>query len=413
MDAEQSGGNTPPLALMIEWGMEAYIPKTRFVSLPVQSISIANILNNKQDDKDYSENSYVSGIIRYSFPGARILVVDDIQTNLKVAEGLLAPYRVVVDTCLGGYEAVELVKKNDYDIIFMDHMMPDMDGIEATACIRDWERDRANKEEDFKPAIIIALTANAVSGVHEMFVEKGFNDFLAKPIDISKLDDTLNRWISRSKREHGSGKKGPGKQDFKIRPIKGADIQKGIRLTGGTEDGYILVLSTFSKDAQERIGQLRTTAEAADKSLFVTNVHAIKSASASIGADEVSVEAAKLEQAGKNADVAYIKDNLDSFIEKLSKLVDGINAAIDTDKKAEVKSGSSGDNKKLFLMLGELEEALKIRKADTIDRILSDILNQPLDDGFREAVEKISDDVLVTEFDNAAKKVKDLLYAKP
>jgi CheY-like chemotaxis protein len=373
-------------------------------------------LNNKIDDKDYSENSYVSGIIRYSFPGARILVVDDIQTNLKVSEGLLAPYRAKVDTCLSGYEAIELVKKNNYDIVFMDHMMPEMDGIEATACIREWERDRScNNEEVFTPVVIIALTANAVSGVHEMFVEKGFNDFLAKPIDVSKLDETLNRWIPRTKREHGLGKPEaskpePSKKESKMPPIPGVDIQKGIKMTGGTEDGYILVLSTFHKDARDRITMLRKTAVADDKSLFVTQVHALKSALASIGADEASADAAKLEYAGKNTDIPYINNNLESFLEKLSKIVDGIDAVLGTDKTDGAKKELSvGNIEALLPLLDELEEALNERKADKIDRILNDLSKQPSDAGFKEVLEKISDDVLVTEFDSAAKKVKELL----
>jgi signal transduction histidine kinase/CheY-like chemotaxis protein/HPt (histidine-containing phosphotransfer) domain-containing protein len=415
METVHPGGNQPPLALMIEWGMEAYIPETRFVSLPVQSLAIANVLNNRPEGKDYAESSYVSGVIRYSFPGARLLVVDDIQTNLKVTEGLLAPYRLTVDTCLGGHEAIELVKKNDYDIVFMDHMMPEMDGIEATARIREWEKERACQESGFSPAVIIALTANAVAGVREMFVEKGFNDFLAKPIDVSTLDDLLNRWITRDKRENGSGKTGAVKpetvkQNSKIPRISGLDTRKGIRMTGGTEDGYVLVLTAFRKDARDRLNLLRETSEADDKSLFVTSVHALKSACASIGADEVSSEALKLEYAGKEGDVSYIRNNLDGFLEKLSGLVDGIDAALGKDNGGGNRAGSSGDNKKLFSLLGELEGALKERKADKIDHILSDIFKEPPEAEFKEALEKISDDVLVAEFDGAAKKVKELLH---
>jgi len=109
------GGKKPPLALMVEWGTEDYIPNVRFLSIPVQSLSIANTLNNKTDSKGYAETS---GIICFCFPGARLLVVDDIATNLKVAEGLLAPYRADVDTCLSGRKAVDMVKQYNYDIIF-------------------------------------------------------------------------------------------------------------------------------------------------------------------------------------------------------------------------------------------------------------------------------------------------------
>jgi signal transduction histidine kinase/PleD family two-component response regulator len=214
-------GKKPPLALMVEWGTEAHIPGIRFVSLPVQSLSIADILNNRASSQIYFDSSKTGGSIRFTLPGVRLLVVDDLSTNLKVAEGLLAPYKASVETCLSGKEALELVKQHDYDLIFMDHMMPEMDGIEATAAIRLWEDEKFKKNKSMEfpketPKLselfkvpIIALTANAVSGMKEMFIENGFDDFLAKPIDISKLDEMLDRWIPKEKRriETGTEKK--------------------------------------------------------------------------------------------------------------------------------------------------------------------------------------------------------------
>ena len=153
-------------------------------------------------DAPFEAAGDLNGIFnKFTIPHARILVVDDIATNLKVAEGQLAPYLSKVDTCLSGAEAIKLVKQNNYDMIFMDHMMPEMDGIETTAAIRTLE------EEHFKTMPIIALTANAVSGMREMFIEKGFNDFLAKPIDVSKLDEMLDLWIKKEKREREHKKK--------------------------------------------------------------------------------------------------------------------------------------------------------------------------------------------------------------
>jgi len=195
-------GKKPPLALMVEFGNEPYIPDVRFVSLPIQSLSIANTLNGNADSRNYFINAGNGGTIRFTYSGARLLVVDDIATNLKVAEGLLAPYKAEVDTCLNGLQAMELVKRatlemREYDVVFMDHMMPEMDGIETTAAIR------ALEGECFKAMPIVALTANAVVGMREMFIEKGFNDFLSKPIDVGKLDEILNRWIPKEKREAG------------------------------------------------------------------------------------------------------------------------------------------------------------------------------------------------------------------
>jgi signal transduction histidine kinase/CheY-like chemotaxis protein len=210
-NASLPDGKRPPLALMIEWGIEAYVPNVSFISLPIQSLSIANLLNGKTESQTYVVNNRSSETIRFTLPGTRLLIVDDIATNLKVAEGLLAPYAAAVDTCLSGMESLGLVKQHNYDLIFMDHMMPEMDGIETTAAIRAWEKEKVLEkkgmefpQETLRAAKqtkipIVALTANAVSGMKEMFIEKGFNDFLAKPIDVSKLDEILNCWIPKEK----------------------------------------------------------------------------------------------------------------------------------------------------------------------------------------------------------------------
>ncbi|MDR2741749.1 MAG: response regulator, partial [Treponema sp.] len=132
-------------------------------------------------------------MIHFTAPAARILIVDDIETNLTVAEGLVSPYDVRVDTTLSGTEAISLMQQYEYDIVFMDHMMPEMDGLEATAIIR------ALDEPRFREVPIIALTANAMSGMREMFLEQGFNDYLSKPIEIPKLDEIMSRWIPREK----------------------------------------------------------------------------------------------------------------------------------------------------------------------------------------------------------------------
>ncbi|MCL2764760.1 MAG: ATP-binding protein [Treponema sp.] len=403
-----AGGKKPPLALMVEWGAEAYIPDVRFVSLPVQSLSIANILNGKDDSGGYSETSGISSVIRYAYPGASILIVDDIYTNLKVAEGLLTPYHAKVDTCLGGAEAVELVKHSDYDIVFMDHMMPEMDGIEATEIIRKWEAKK--RKGDFKRTIIVALTANAVSGVREMFIEKGFDDFLAKPIDVSELDEVLDRWISKDKRKQGSEIHAEKIQRFP--EISGVDIQKGIKMTGGTEDGYAAVLATFRKDAKERLLQLDNLLYEESLSLFTTNVHALKSASAAIGASDLSAQAALLEKAGKDGDRSLINRNTGRFIGNLEELTENIHVALEIYKASSSDIIPAPGKKELHSLLESLKTAIMSQKAENIDLIFDEINQLPLDDKTMEALEKISDDVLMAEFDNAINDINGICNDK-
>jgi signal transduction histidine kinase/CheY-like chemotaxis protein len=129
---------------------------------------------------------------QFTAPDARVLIVDDISINLMVAEGLLAPYKMRIDSCTSGAEAIKMAEAGDYDLVLMDHLMPGMDGIETTQKIRSSEKIR-------KDLPIIALTANVIAGMRELFLEKGFDDFLSKPIDISAADKIVRKWIPKEK----------------------------------------------------------------------------------------------------------------------------------------------------------------------------------------------------------------------
>jgi len=365
------GGKKPSLALMVEWGTETFIPGVRFVSIPIQSLSIANILNGQEDIKGYVKNS--DGI-RFTSPKARILVVDDISTNLKVAEGLLAPYHAEVDTCLSGLKAIELVKRNEYDLIFMDHMMPEMDGIETTTAIRAWEKEQnhtsaaeteqntssaenkqnssgftegetqSNDRNSLARIPVIALTANAVVGMREMFLKNEFDDFLSKPIDVSKLDEILDRWIPEEKKEkwtenkeqRSDGKDSNSHSDnsnsvINFPAIHGVDIIKGISMTGGTLNSYKQVLALICKDIDERMLFLLKEQKEDTLPTFIIHIHSLKSAIASIGAQGVSSVAAKLETEGKAGNLVFIKENIPDFIRQLTVLKKDILAALTVD----------------------------------------------------------------------------------
>jgi len=185
------------IVILTEFGETIQDNKLNVISMPAHSISVANILNGKSDTFSYDDNNGL--IVGFTAPEAKILVVDDIITNLNVAKGLLAPYETQITLCKSGMMALNAIKTNQYDVIFMDHRMPEMDGIETT------QRIRAYGDEDpfYKDVPIIALTADAVSGVKEMFLENGLNDFLSKPIDTIKLNSVLEKWIPREK-QHGS-----------------------------------------------------------------------------------------------------------------------------------------------------------------------------------------------------------------
>jgi len=427
------GGKKPPVAVMVEWGTETFIPNVRSVSLPIQSLSIANVLNGRADSKGYAENF---DAIRFICPHARLLVVDDIATNLKVAEGLLAPYRAVVDTCLSGLQSVGMVQQRNYDLILMDHMMPEMDGIETTIAIRAWEKEEQKKDPGHRQIPIIALTANAVVGMREMFIENGFDDFLAKPIDVSKLDEILDRWIPEEKKEKGSGIRDQGMgsvvsnygEDINTRSqqtktpvprttmpiphlltIPGIDTAKGIAMTGGTLLTYKQVLSLFCKDIEQRLPLLQKTPETDALPVLVTNIHALKSASASIGATEVSAQAAELETMGKAGDLAFISKNLPAFAGHLAELIHDIKKALEPKALEEEKCLAPSLYTAHFSLFMELAEALKTQNISGIDRILDELNQKSLDTKTKEILEKISDNVLIAEFDSALNAVGQLL----
>jgi CheY-like chemotaxis protein len=338
------------------------------------------------------------------------------------------------------------VKKNNYDIVFMDHMMPEMDGIEATSAIRAWEAEQLtinseqltvnNEKKAGRSAVpIIALTANAMRGMREFYLENGFNDYLAKPIDISKLDEILHKWIKKEKREKGKEKKEISNEKLEMRNeespdssshcslliancslIPGVDIQHGISMTGGTMELYREVIGLFRKDAEERLPLLHNVLQhdvpdTGELPAFITRVHALKSASASVGAATISAKAAELEAAGKAAGIVFIRENLPAFAKDLAELVEGIRAWENAEKEESPPKGEQDHNNAVAVipLLQELAAALETENAGDIDRILEKLNGQSLNTKTKEALEKISDNVLMAEFDSAVEIVRSLL----
>jgi CheY-like chemotaxis protein len=335
----------------------------------------------------------------FTAPSARLLIVDDNATNLKVAEGLLVPYKSRIDTCLSGEEAVRLVRKNHYDVIFMDHMMPEMDGIEATEAIR------ASGGDYFKTVPVVALTANAVVGMREMFLQNGFSDYLAKPIEITRLNEMMEKWVPREKREKAEPamKEAPTPRAAGF-GIKGVDTARGIAMTGGSEAKYIEVLKMFCKDAAARLEILKEMPDETGLPLFITQAHALKSASASIGADEISRLAEALEAAGKNGDAAFIQELAGGFRERLSDLIERIRAVLA--KEADGRKGAASLDRAALL---HLKNALDARDIRAMDELLNRLIGSRADDETASAFSRAADCILVSDFDEAGKIIDGLL----
>ncbi|MCL2176018.1 MAG: response regulator [Treponema sp.] len=282
-----------------------------------------------------TENTESSGIVRFIFPDANILIVDDILTNLKVIEGLLSDYKLNINTCSSGKRSIDLIKKIEYDIIFMDHLMPEMDGIKTVALIRAWEEEQ--KTNNRKRIPIIALTANAAAGMREMFIKNGFDDFISKPIDISRMEEILENWLSNKKIVMTLKEDVEVKKETFTMKISGIDTEKGISRTGGKIKNYIFALKMFYKDAKKRAQFFQKLPDENKMSLFTINVHALKSAAVFIGAEDISKKALDLETAGRAFDFTFIENNLGSFARDLAELLVNIHKANELCKEADTK----------------------------------------------------------------------------
>ncbi|GHV32927.1 hypothetical protein FACS18949_05490 [Clostridia bacterium] len=371
---------------------DANPPGVQTLSMPAHPIAVANVLNGVAVEVETGGKDTV----RFVAPNARALIVDDISTNLMVAEGLMSPYKMRTDTAAGGVEAVEKAAHQQYDIIFMDHMMPEMDGIMATA------RIRASGDE----TPIIALTANAIHGVREMFLRAGMNDLITKPIELRRLNDVLERWLPREKQM-------PVQEPMRVHEepaplnIKGVDVAKGIEYSGGSAEYYIKVLETFRRNGYAYIKTIKACLESGDLSLYTISVHALKSASANIGADDVSAAAFDLETAGKRGDSQYVSVNTPTFLDSLEKLMSSIIWALN-EKDSLARSDSGVSIVDLNEMLTRLAAAADDFDIDVCEEISTRLSAAEWGDAERPLVEDIGKNLLRGDFGAVAQSAAEL-----
>jgi CheY-like chemotaxis protein len=409
--ALKKNAHTVTVVAMAEYGKKIPLG-CRELYMPTQPIMAANILNGKNTNFGFQDAQFLD--IRFTAPEARILVVDDIASNIDVVSGLLAPYKMIVDPAESGLESIEMVKKQRYDLVLMDHMMPGMDGIEAVAAIRKWEEEQQALADPGNPLDripIIALTANAVSGMKEMFLAKGFNDYLSKPIEIVKLDKMMSRWVPAEKQiKTGRGIKRETFSGETSILISGVDTRKGINMTGGTEAGYRKVLTQFYNDVAERLTVFAAPPDEMAMAFFAAQAHAIKSAAGTIGATEVSAEAAVLEAAGKSGDAAAIREKLPAFHKHLIELIEGIRNALE-DQGGELQNKNERPEAVIALVTA-LQAALEAKNMKAIDQLIEKIEELSLDAETREAISLVSDKVLLGEYKSAVETITLLLTAK-
>jgi CheY-like chemotaxis protein/nitrogen-specific signal transduction histidine kinase/HPt (histidine-containing phosphotransfer) domain-containing protein len=247
----------------------------------------------KEDDREFTA------------PGARVLVVDDSQINLKMAVGLLKPLRMQVDTAESGQQALQMVQETEYDIIFMDHMMPGMDGIEAT------KRMRQLPVKYLEEVPIIAFTANAMKEAEKSFYEAGMNGFIPKPIETEQLFKSVRRFLPEDLLVYETSGSIPfvaseSEKQYELK-LDGIDVQEGVKSAGST-DFYMEILGDFYLLIDMK--SLKIEKCMADELWrdYTVEVHALKTSARMIGAMELSKEFARLEQLGNEESAEEIRE---------------------------------------------------------------------------------------------------------
>ena len=320
-------------------------------------------------------------------PYGKILIVDDVETNLYVAKGLMMPYGLKIDLATSGFEALDKVKAgNNYNIIFMDHMMPKMDGIETTRQLRNMGYNNS----------IVALTANAIAGQAEMFLKNGFDAFISKPIDIRQLNASLNKLIRdkqpqevieaahKEKAELDKNKNGDGSHGYQQIDIQLAEI--------------------FARDAEKAIKAIDSCMHnslntESDLQLYIINIHAMKSALANIGEKELSATAFRLEQSGREKDMNVILSETSDFIEKLSLVVEEI-------KKKNKDNETAEDSTDAIVLLKEklavIKDACSAYDKKTAKNTLAELKEKTWSSETKELLNLTAEHLLHSEFDEAS-----------
>ncbi|MFP3089169.1 ATP-binding protein [Treponema sp. TIM-1] len=317
-------------------------------------------------------------LVRVRMPYGKVLVVDDVVTNLDVAKGLMLPYGLTIDCVQSGQEAIKKIRNGPvkYDAIFMDHMMPEMDGIETTRIIRN-----EIGTEYARTVPIIALTANALVGNEEMFMAAGFNAFMAKPIDIMRLDVILNQWVRNKQSEETLWKveQEPSQQAEASQnssagipenvKIDGINLKAGIERYEG-ETAYRGILRSYMIHTPELLKKLRSFSRETLPEYAIT-VHGIKGSSFGICADGIGREAEELEHAAKAGNYEKVSGQTAAFIEKVEAALRGIEDLLrDAAEDGSARQKAATPSKDL---LKKLLDASKRFKPTVMEDILAEL----------------------------------------
>lgn len=368
------------------------LPNLRVVKKPLYILGLSNIFNGKE------ENGSVSLMEAEDFdftaPKAEILVVDDNAINLTVVKGLLNPLQMKIDTALSGKDAILMVTDKRYDIIFMDHMMPEMDGVETTRVIR---RLLGNNGQ----VPIIALTANAVEGTAQMFIDEGMNDFVTKPIEMRVILAKLRKWLPPEKIEKNRNKKmnavlqGANKDEKASQmstdiSIAGLDVKKAMEFLGN-EELFWSVLKEYYRVIDKKSTLISEYEQKEMWKEYTVEVHALKSASRQIGALELAQVAEQMEAAGNAGNAALIHKITPGMLEEYM-FYKGILAPYFV-KAEETQNGRAAEKSEMSELFDQMKDAMENLDMDAMEEVIKGMSQYSYGDAQRSIFERLKNAV--------------------
>lgn len=340
----------------------------------------------------------------FTAPGVKALIVDDNVINRKVARGFLKSYAFDLTEAESGPEAIELARGVRFDIIFMDHMMPGMDGIEAAEIIR---RDCG---ENGAAPVMIALTANAMEGMREHFLEKGFQDFISKPLDRRELNQLLMRWVPEKYRQTEEKEEDVKPLDKTAFQIDGIDMDDAMRYYSGDEAGFVDLLELYCMDGKRKTKLLNELVKS-DLKRYQIEVHGLKSASANIGAMDVSSMARAQEDAASRGDREYISGHFPLLMAAYETLLESIGQFLErrrqeNDRKEKLPGLLAQEMREQTA--AALEELKHFRSKNCAERVENMLLHE-LPEEAEERLLQIREQLRLYEDDNAEELLGQLL----
>lgn len=367
---------------------------------PITVISLLSLFGSIDT---FAENQARLRQRQFAAPDANILVVDDNKTNLLVAKQLISLYKPSVDTAESGIQALRMVQQKDYDIIFMDHMMPELDGIETTLAIR-------SLGEKYRKLVIVALTANVINDAAELFRESGMNDFLGKPIEMNELNRILSRYIPEEKQiivedeEEEQTQMSDPNFASEFYSVDGLDVNFALKQCNGDINLFSDILRSVATSSS--VPKMQLAFEARDLRSYTIYVHGIKGALRNVGAESLGNAAYELELAAKRADFDFIKENhedfIDSFLIFSEKIMRIIEKMDEEPKKKESLHVNAEELKSLITALGDMDYSLATR---LIDNIRKNSYNTEID----KLLQSINTAINNFEFAEAAEMTKSIL----